>query len=116
MHRAEMQRIEVRFTLGSGSLVLSVVIVAGFAVAGLAGWVAPVTGAVVGIGAQVVGTVAFFVAYYMVPGNRPSPRAPRNWCGLSPQPGSGSERRDFESIRVATTVSVLERITEDLRI
>lgn len=46
-------------------LLLSVLIVDAFAIAGLAGWIRPVVGAVVGLGAQVVGTVAFFVAYWV---------------------------------------------------
>jgi hypothetical protein len=55
-------------SLGSVALVIAVLIVGGFAVAGLLGFIRPVTGAVVGLGAQVVGTVAFFLTYYM--GNR----------------------------------------------
>jgi hypothetical protein len=52
-------------SVGTTVLLLAVVIVAGFAVAGLLGWVRPVTGAAVGLGAQVVGTVAFFVSYFV---------------------------------------------------
>jgi len=58
----------VRHSLGSLALVIAVLIIGGFAVAGLLGMIRPVTGAVVGLGAQVVGTVAFFLTYYM--GNR----------------------------------------------
>jgi hypothetical protein len=46
-------------------LLLSVLIVDAFAIAGLAGWIQPVVGAVVGLGAQVIGTIAFFVAYWV---------------------------------------------------
>jgi hypothetical protein len=52
-------------SVGATVLLVAVLIVGGFAVAGLAGWVQPVTGAVVGLGAQVVGTVAFFVSYFV---------------------------------------------------
>jgi hypothetical protein len=50
-------------SLSSKLLLLSLLVVTGFALAGLFGWIRPVTGAAVGLGAQVVGTVAFFVAY-----------------------------------------------------
>jgi hypothetical protein len=52
-------------SVGTTVLLVAVMIVGGFAVAGLLGFVRPVTGAAVGLGAQVVGTVAFFVSYYV---------------------------------------------------
>ena len=42
---------------------LGLIIVTGYAIAALAGVVSPVTAAVVGLGAQVVGTIAFFLTY-----------------------------------------------------
>jgi len=50
---------------GAALLYLAVLVVTGFAIAGLAGYVKPVTGAAVGLGSQVIGTVAFFLTYYL---------------------------------------------------
>lgn len=50
-------------SVGSRVLLAALLIVTGFAIAGLLGLVTPVTGAAVGLGSQVVGTVAFFMTY-----------------------------------------------------
>jgi hypothetical protein len=50
-------------TLGSRLLLAALLVVTGFAIAGLMGVIHPVTGAAVGLGSQVVGTVAFFMTY-----------------------------------------------------
>ncbi|MQA92538.1 MAG: hypothetical protein GEU90_20340 [Gemmatimonas sp.] len=52
-------------TFGSRVLLAALLVVAGFAVAGLLGYIHPVTGAAVGLGSQVVGTVAFFMTYIL---------------------------------------------------
>jgi hypothetical protein len=48
---------------GTVALNLSLAIVTGYAVGALMGWVTPLAAAVVGMGAQVLGTIAFFVSY-----------------------------------------------------
>lgn len=50
---------------GARILFASVMVVTAFAIAGLLGLIPPVVGAAVGLGAQVVGTVAFFLTYYL---------------------------------------------------
>jgi hypothetical protein len=50
---------------GTVALNLSLAIVTGYAVAALAGWVTPLAAAIVGMGAQVIGTIAFFVSYWV---------------------------------------------------
>lgn len=81
----------MNFTPGSVALVGSVLIVDGFAIAGLAGWIEPVTGAAVGLGAQVVGTVAFFGTYYVGTRNeRSSARAGAADPDPEPEPADGS--------------------------
>lgn len=50
---------------GTAALNLALAVVTGYAVAALAGWVTPLAAAVVGMGAQVAGTIAFFVTYWV---------------------------------------------------
>jgi hypothetical protein len=50
-------------SVGSRVLLAALLVVTGFAVAGLLGYIHPITGAAVGLGSQVVGTVAFFMTY-----------------------------------------------------
>ncbi|MDR0787144.1 MAG: hypothetical protein LBG44_04695 [Gemmatimonadota bacterium] len=50
---------------GTAALNLSLAVVTGYAIAALAGWVTPLAAAIVGLGAQVVGTIAFFVSYWI---------------------------------------------------
>jgi hypothetical protein len=52
-----------RFSPGAFALNAGLLVVNGYAIAALAGAVSPVTAAFVGLGAQVVGTVAFFLTY-----------------------------------------------------
>lgn len=52
-----------RFSPGAFALNMGLLVVTGFAIAALAGVVSPITAAFVGLGAQVVGTVAFFLTY-----------------------------------------------------
>jgi hypothetical protein len=55
----------MRVSFGVIFLLLGVLVMMGFAIAGLVGVVKPTTGAAVGLGAMVVGTVAHFVDYYV---------------------------------------------------
>ncbi len=48
---------------GTVVLNLALAIVTGYAIGALMGWVTPFAAAVVGMGAQVLGTIAFFVSY-----------------------------------------------------
>lgn len=48
---------------GTVALNLSLAIVTGYAIGALMGWVTPLAAAIVGMGAQVLGTIAFFVSY-----------------------------------------------------
>ncbi|MEX2582975.1 MAG: hypothetical protein WD766_06865 [Gemmatimonadota bacterium] len=50
-------------SFGSRVLLAALLVVTGFAIAGLLGYIHPVTGAAVGLGSQVVGTIAFFMTY-----------------------------------------------------
>jgi hypothetical protein len=64
----ETKRRTRKFSPGAFALNTGLVVVNVYAIAALAGVVSPVTAAVVGLGAQVVGTVAFFLTYLV--GNR----------------------------------------------
>lgn len=50
---------------GTVALNLALAVVTVYAIAALAGWVTPLAAAVVGMGAQVAGTIAFFVTYWV---------------------------------------------------
>lgn len=52
-------------TRGAIALNIALLIVTGYAVAALIGIVTPITAAFVGLGSQVIGTVAFFLTYYI---------------------------------------------------
>lgn len=54
-----------RTTLGSLFLYLAVLFVVGISVGALTGYVDPVAGAVIVLGSEVVGTIAFFLTYYI---------------------------------------------------
>lgn len=55
----------MRQSRGAIALNVALCIVTGYAIAALIGIVTPVTAFVVGLGAQVVGTIAFFLTYFM---------------------------------------------------
>lgn len=54
-----------RTTAGSLFLYLAVLFVVGISVGALMGVIDPVAGAVIVLGAEVVGTIAFFLTYYI---------------------------------------------------
>lgn len=54
-----------RTTLGSLFLYLAVLFVVGISVGALMGHVDPVAGAFIVLGSEVVGTIAFFLTYYI---------------------------------------------------
>jgi len=56
---------------GSIALNIALLIVTGYAIAALLGIVSPVTAFIVGLGSQVLGTIAFFITYFIGRGDEP---------------------------------------------